>query len=35
MYKGFSLNDIRTMSVRQRGFWYHMAKWRLDQKRGD
>jgi hypothetical protein len=29
VYKGFSLNDIRDMSVRQRDFWFRMAKWRL------
>lgn len=28
VYKGFSLSDIKRMSVRQRDFWYRMAKWR-------
>lgn len=27
-YNGFSLSDIKSMSVRQRDFWYRMAKWR-------
>ena len=28
VYKGFSLSDITSMAVRQRDFWYRMAKWR-------
>jgi hypothetical protein len=28
VYKGFGLSDITSMSVRQRDFWYRMAKWR-------
>lgn len=28
VYKGFSLSDIVNMSVRQRDYWYRMAKWR-------
>jgi hypothetical protein len=28
VYKGFSLKDIKEMAVRQRDFWYRMAKWR-------
>jgi len=27
-YSGYSLDDIRTMSVRQRSFWTEMSKWR-------
>mgnify|MGYP006082241657 FL=1 len=27
-YPGYSLGDIRSMSVRQRAFWANMAKWR-------
>jgi hypothetical protein len=28
VYKGFGLDDIKSMTVRQRDFWYRMAKWR-------
>ncbi len=27
-YPGYTLGDIRSMSVRQRSFWSDMAKWR-------
>ena len=27
-YPGYTLEDIRAMSVRQRSFWADMAKWR-------
>ena len=29
VYKGFSLNEIVSMSVRQRDYWFQMAKWRF------
>jgi len=29
VYKGFSLDDIRGMTIRQRDFWFRMAKWRI------
>jgi len=27
-YPGYTLSDIRSMSIRQRSFWAAMAKWR-------
>jgi hypothetical protein len=27
-YGGFGLEEIKTMTVRQRAFWYKMASWR-------
>lgn len=28
VYKGFNLSDMQLMTVRQRDFWFRMAKWR-------
>lgn len=30
VYKGFSLREIRDLAVRQRDFWYRMARFRLN-----
>lgn len=27
-YRGFGLNDLKSMAVRQRAYWFSMAKWR-------
>lgn len=32
VYNGFSLSDIQGLSVRQRDYWYHMAKWRYESR---
>jgi hypothetical protein len=31
VYKGFSLKDIKTMTVRQRSYWSAMSKWRKQE----
>jgi len=31
VYKGFSLKDIKTMTVRQRAYWSAMSKWRKQE----
>lgn len=28
VYNGFTLQDLTSLTVRQRDFWYRMAKWR-------
>lgn len=28
VYNGFTFQDLTSMTVRQRDFWYRMAKWR-------
>lgn len=33
VYGGFSLADIRSLSVRQRDYWYRMAKWRFESRK--
>lgn len=31
VYKGFSLKDIKTMTVRQRAYWSAMSRWRKQE----
>lgn len=28
VYNGFNLTELKTMTVRQRDYWFRMAKWR-------